>query len=67
MKLYFMSCIHHAPWCPFHTGSVRFFAGTQARRVVLRAFRHISQRTCIKFRERKGSDPDFIKFISEPG
>ncbi|XP_070188652.1 uncharacterized protein [Littorina saxatilis] len=39
----------------------------QARRVVLRAFKHISQRTCIIFRERKKSDTDFVKFISEPG
>ncbi|XP_076445894.1 uncharacterized protein LOC143283535 [Babylonia areolata] len=39
----------------------------QSRRVILRAFKHISQRTCITFRKKKESDEDFVKFIGEPG
>ncbi|GFN83209.1 metalloendopeptidase [Plakobranchus ocellatus] len=39
----------------------------EAKRVIRGAINHIQQRTCIRFREKKSSDRDFIRFISEPG
>ncbi|KAL8599153.1 hypothetical protein ACOMHN_007869 [Nucella lapillus] len=39
----------------------------QARRVILRAFRHITQLSCITFRQRNESDDHYIHFLSDPG
>ncbi|XP_041351985.1 uncharacterized protein LOC121370664 [Gigantopelta aegis] len=38
-----------------------------ARRYILRAFNHIQERTCIKFKKRRNKDKDYVRYISEPG
>ncbi|XP_076466635.1 uncharacterized protein LOC143297930 isoform X2 [Babylonia areolata] len=41
--------------------------GATAQRVILRAFKHITQRSCITFRKKNGSDADYVRFISDHG
>ncbi|RUS70743.1 hypothetical protein EGW08_021488, partial [Elysia chlorotica] len=38
-----------------------------AKRAIQRGIKHIQDKTCIRFREKKDGDSDFVRFISEPG
>ncbi|XP_061177246.1 uncharacterized protein LOC133185975 [Saccostrea echinata] len=38
-----------------------------ARKAAKRAMEHISNKTCIVFKKKRKKNPDFVRFISEPG
>ena len=43
------------------------FSVPKSKKFIKKAMRHIENNTCIRFRQKKLRDDDYIRFISEPG
>ena len=41
--------------------------GDETQEAIHRAHRHIEDQTCLRFKHKEGTDPDYISYINQPG